>query len=298
MEIFISHASKDNKLGDLIVQLLLDIGVANNDITYTSKIGYGIPKGQNIFQWLKGKLTQKPFVIYLLSENYYSSIPCLNEMGAAWVIENDHIAVITPGFDISDKKFTEGAIDPREIVVFSDQEDDILEFVEIVLARSNIITSLSIINQAVKKYMTSLNILEDAITDVKTNYITIINRAYDEFVESVKNNKFIEEELLMIRYISDTGTTILGARWMTTQAIQAIEEWENRNSLNNKLSSHYQKVLSRFITREFVSVYSETSYGNPREYILENEISKIILFLNEDLKRITDGALEDNILTF
>lgn len=66
------------------------------------------------------------------------------------------------------------------------------------------------------------------------------------------------------------------------------------NSLIDKLSIHYQKALSCFITRKFVSVYSKTSYDNPQEYILENEISKNILFLNEYLKRTTDEVLENN----
>ncbi len=105
MELFISHSSKDKEYGEALVTLLSDLGVQQKSIVFTSKEGFGIPKGQNIFNWLKSKLTNKPFVIYLLSDHYYSSIPCLNEMGAAWVIENDHLIFITPNFDLSDKRF-------------------------------------------------------------------------------------------------------------------------------------------------------------------------------------------------
>lgn len=94
MNFFISHSSKDIKYGEAVLQLLLDVGVLQHQIIFTSKAGYGIPKGKDIFAWLKSKINEKPFVIYLLSEEYYSSIACLNEMGAAWVIENEHIALL------------------------------------------------------------------------------------------------------------------------------------------------------------------------------------------------------------
>ncbi len=50
-------------------------------------------KKENIFKWLKGRISEKPFVIYLLSPEYFSSVACLNEMGAAWVVENQHVAI-------------------------------------------------------------------------------------------------------------------------------------------------------------------------------------------------------------
>ncbi len=38
-------------------------------------------------------------MIYHLSDNYYDSVACLNEMGAAWVVQNDYTVVGIPGFD-------------------------------------------------------------------------------------------------------------------------------------------------------------------------------------------------------
>lgn len=296
MDIFISHSSKDNKYGEIIVQLLIDIGVNRNEIVYTSKSGFGIPKGQNIFQWLKSKLTESPFVIYILSENYYSSIPCLNEMGAAWVIENEHLAFITPEFNISDKKFRDGAIDPREMVVFIDKEEDILEFIEIISKKKNLNNSLLHINQVVKKYKSSL---EEAnsnmnIEDDEKNLTSVSSSTYELFENDIISSQLIEEEILLIRYMTDIGTSTLGDRWMADGEIENIKAWESENTLNNKLSSNYQKALNRFITREYLDVNSTTSYGNPREYILKKDISKGILTLSKVVKEITDKALKEN----
>ena len=94
--IFISHASKDSPFGDAIVGLLRGIGLAQNQIIYTSDPDYGIPPGQDIFDYLRDQIRNDTYMIYLLSNNYYNSIACLNEMGAAWVRQTDAQTLLPP----------------------------------------------------------------------------------------------------------------------------------------------------------------------------------------------------------
>jgi hypothetical protein len=47
-----------------------------------------------------------------LSNNYYSSAACLNEMGAAWIRKDTYQTILMPGFDFVHIK---GAINPRDI---------------------------------------------------------------------------------------------------------------------------------------------------------------------------------------
>lgn len=115
MKIFISHSSKNASYGMALVELLTSIGIGHDKITFTSDASYGIPSGENIFNWLKGRISEKPFVIYLLSPEYFSSVACLNEMGAAWVVENQHIAIFTPTFDLGSENFQNSVLDPREM---------------------------------------------------------------------------------------------------------------------------------------------------------------------------------------
>src|SRR5690606_19764724 len=90
MKIFISHSSRNKNYGNALVDLLIGVGISGDKIIFTSNDAYGIPTGQNIFTWLKSEINEKPYVIYLLSPEYYSSVACLNEMGAAWIVENEH----------------------------------------------------------------------------------------------------------------------------------------------------------------------------------------------------------------
>lgn len=42
-----------------------------------------LPNGEDIFDYLNKALNDEIYVLFFLSDNYYSSTVCLNEMGAA-----------------------------------------------------------------------------------------------------------------------------------------------------------------------------------------------------------------------
>lgn len=128
-KIFISHSSQDKLYGDVLVRLLRELGLTRNQIIFTSDSNYGIPIGTNIFDHLRKQIGEYSHIIYLLSENYYGSIPCLNEMGAAWMIQNEYDVIGIPTFSFSNPKFSEGAIDPRKIGFLLDDRTRVTEFV-------------------------------------------------------------------------------------------------------------------------------------------------------------------------
>jgi hypothetical protein len=296
LEIFISHSSKDKEYGIQLVKMLRSLGVPNNNIVFTSLDGNGIPKGQNIFGWLKGKLTSKPFVIYILSDNYYSSVPCLNEMGAAWVIENNHLIFVLPSFNLDDPRFQSGAIDPREMVVFADKENDIYEFVDIMANELDLRLSSMEVKNIVESYLKTIKLIdinieknvEDTVNDEEGN----TGVCYKGVINQVVNKRITDEEILLFRYLSDTGGYTLGDRWMADGEIENIKKWEKDNSINDVLSSNYYKALSRFNTRKYLEVESTTSYGNPREYRLASDIAENLIVLDDILRQETDRQLE------
>jgi hypothetical protein len=113
-KIFISHASKDIAYIDAFVSLLEKIGIKEQDKLFCSSItGYKIPIGKNIYEYLRNEFkNHELFVIFMLSKNYYESVACLNEMGAAWILQNDYQTILLPKFDYEK---IDGAIDPRAI---------------------------------------------------------------------------------------------------------------------------------------------------------------------------------------
>lgn len=91
-KLFISHSSKDAEYMKAFVDLLVAIGVHKNQITCTSVPQCYIPVRCNIYDWLAKQFqTSDLHVVYAFSDNYYSSVATLNEMGAAWVMRIKHI---------------------------------------------------------------------------------------------------------------------------------------------------------------------------------------------------------------
>lgn len=125
MKLFISHKSEDKELINGFVDLLISIGFSSDNLIYTSKPGYGIPLGMPIYEYLKKTLNNDVVIIYMLSNNYYKSPACLNEMGGAWVNSSKGYVFMLPLFTYQE---IDGAIDPRAI---ASKLDDSLKLTEL-----------------------------------------------------------------------------------------------------------------------------------------------------------------------
>lgn len=112
-KIFISHSSKDKDYVSCIVDFLEDIGLTQEQLFCSSISGYGIPLDEDIYDYLKQQFQEHNLhVILILSDNYYQSVACMNEMGAAWILQNKYTTILLPGFEFREIK---GAINPRKI---------------------------------------------------------------------------------------------------------------------------------------------------------------------------------------
>jgi hypothetical protein len=309
MKIFISHSSRNKFYGDKLVDLLRSVGVKEHELIFTSNTAYGIPIGQNIFNWLKSQITEKPFVIYLLSEEYYQSIACLNEMGAAWIIENKHAALFTPNFNLSSKEFQSGALDPREIGFYITDEERILSFLHLISEDFEISKSHIIISQSVKKFITEISnykteIVKPIVSDVvkkqektfikeesiKSEPIRTISTnqtdLFSKFTNLIVLQKLKDDELILLHYIIETGRFKLMTGWQEQNEIDNIKEWEVINEIDSKLSRNYSSILKRFELRGFTEVSAVTSSNNPKEFKIKEEISNHLLDLPENVLNI------------
>ena len=318
MKIFISHSSKNKNFGEKLVELLRNIGIKESEIIFTSNTAYGIPIGQNIFNWLKSQITEKPFVIYLLSEEYYQSIACLNEMGAAWIIENKHAAIFTPNFNLSSKEFQNGALDPREIGFYINDEDRILSFIQLLSEDFEITKSHILISQSIKRFLSEINsiktptlnssngeIIEPVKIEKKAEEKVLIqkpvliqnsneNDLFSKFKELIIQGKLKDDELLLIHYIVETGRFKLMTGWQEHLEIANIIEWEKINEIQNKLSKNYTSVLKRFELRNFTEVSAVTSSNNPKELKIKEEISQHLLDLPQEINSKLNDVVTNN----
>ena len=119
-KIFISHKKEDLPFVENIVHLIEHIGVKQKDIFCSSMPGYGVPNGKDIFEFLREQFMEyNLYVVFVHSVNFYRSPVGLNEMGAAWVLRNDHISFLLPNFDFKDMT---GVINSREAAIKLDAD--------------------------------------------------------------------------------------------------------------------------------------------------------------------------------
>lgn len=316
MKIFISHSSKNKDYGNHLVELLRGLGIKEDEIIFTSNVAYGIPVAKNIFNWLKSQIEEKPFVIYLLSKEYYESVACLNEMGAAWIVENEHAAIFTPNFNLSSKEFQNGALDPREIGFKINDEDRIMSFIQILSKNFEITGNPVIISQSVKKFIRNIGgikqetadikqapkkaVIKETTTTVKKENVVVpkvssntikLNKGdlYSKFLGLIASDKLKQDELLLLHYIIDTSNVKLMTGWQEEQEVSKIKEWEKINDIKDILSKNYPGVLRRFELRGFTEVSQVTSSDNPKEVKLKDEIAVNVLdFPNDVLSKIEE----------
>ena len=116
--LFISHSHEDAGFVDALVELLRTIGFNGTNMFCSSVDGYGVAEGEDIYETLKNLFRQYDiYVVFVLSEHYYASAACLNEMGAAWVLQSNYSTILTKGFRPRD---IHGAINPNKKAIVID----------------------------------------------------------------------------------------------------------------------------------------------------------------------------------
>lgn len=94
--IFLSHASADKPLTDLLRNTLVLGGVAEGQIFYSSGRGTGIPSGEDVGTYLRRTLRDAGLVIELLSQTFLTRPMCLMELGGAWTLGTPTYPIVVP----------------------------------------------------------------------------------------------------------------------------------------------------------------------------------------------------------
>lgn len=139
-KIFISHKSEDKPFVDALINLLrLYIGSDAEKIFCSSVPNYKIGIGKEIYSEIKKQFDEFDiFMIIIHSPFYYQSPICLNEMGAAWILDNKCCSFLTANCEYDDLK---GTIDRQYISIKvngDDIKDRMNEFIHKVLDYFNL----------------------------------------------------------------------------------------------------------------------------------------------------------------
>lgn len=99
--IFISHAGNDKAIVKLFVDYILKngLGLRDENIVCTSFEETTMKGGENIPLYIKKNIKEASAVLSMVSQNYRRSEACMNEVGAAWALDNPPIQIVLPDAD-------------------------------------------------------------------------------------------------------------------------------------------------------------------------------------------------------
>ncbi len=126
--IFISHSSKDKRIvGSFIDKVLkLCLKIETNQIFFTSFEESTIESGIDFRNAIKENLIKASLVVLIITDNYKDSEVCLNEMGAAWVLNAKVIPFIVHPIKYDSVGFIHH---PNQLLKFN-KKSDILKFID------------------------------------------------------------------------------------------------------------------------------------------------------------------------
>ena len=173
--------------------------------------------------------------------------------------------IFTPHFKLDSYEFQNGALDPREIGFYINDEDrfwfhwiikrciwnifkssfdnkcrDFIQQLE-AFPKAPIISSVTEETEEIE-----LNTKSEVAVKSKSEKKSS-NNSVDRYFNDLNKGKLKDEEVLIIQYVIDTARYKLGTGWQESNEQESIEVWEDLNELNNTLSQNYSTAYVGWI---------------------------------------------------
>lgn len=219
--IFISHSSADKDYIEAVIELLEDLGLHDEDIVCSSIPPYCVPLGNKVYEWLVDKFQNYQLhVFFMLSENYYKSPACLNEMGAAWAMKQKWTGILLPEFGF-DK--IAGCIDSTQISIKLDDSDKRTLKYRLDELKNDIITDFDLRDMSSSTWERKRDKFLNKIEE-------IINRK-EVITETVEdsNNLSLYARLLLVYTVADPAGELLAISTLSSVTISTRKFVFNQN---------------------------------------------------------------------
>lgn len=118
--LFVSHAVKDESLVEEFVELLqVGVGIHPGDVFCSSLPGMGIPTGKDFVEFIRSKVVNPDLVLLVLSEEFFKSPFCNNEVGASWGLSIPIYPILVPPIGYGDLR---GVLYGKQAAKLDDKE--------------------------------------------------------------------------------------------------------------------------------------------------------------------------------
>lgn len=275
-KIFISHNSKDK---DKIDELVICLRLLNCEVFYSSESSTNsIEFGEDFYEKIKKEILNSDIVIFMVSNNFYESIPSLIEVGIAYGVGKRMIPV---GFESGNyEKVLKGVFNTNKRLSCLDSENDILQLLHDISGSNDIIAinkfAKKIFNTTIKENKHSIeskNKVEDEIAatftvDTKLSELDIVNK-----IKNLRSTDYI-----FIKYIVETRSYDFSFENDYTYWENRFSKWLKQMNLDREVNYsgflNYLNKLGLLInTRSYIEIKLETIEA--LESIYYRDIEKI-----------------------
>lgn len=166
-KVFISHSSYDKEKIDKFASSLKSLGCDifySSDVT-TNKIQFGTYEG-GIYGQIKTKISEADVVLFMVSENFYNSIPSMIEIGISYALEKDMIPISFKSGNY--KEDLRALFNYNQLLPSLDNDDDVMK----------LLTQISNSNDTINLYKYLKEIVKDI--KLKNSDLLDVNIYYDE----------------------------------------------------------------------------------------------------------------------
>lgn len=303
-KIFISHCSKNSEIGEIFVECLTSLGIPASEIFYSSNTYTGVKNGEIFTTEIKKNLETCERIIFLITKDFYESVYCLNEMGAAWILSKPSNFILLDNLNHKDMK---GFFD-SSYCISCINDDSIYALLE------NLQVNFSSSGNTIKNVQKAYTKLKEALDNQNMN--TSKNKLFLNEISDIENkiiNKcFTEDEILVLNYFIDKQTSEVACgeyiidSWTTHDTSFFIfNTYANQYNINNPINCleilREGNILSKSIIDNKYSSY-KLSFDKRTEL---NGLSKKTKTIIDNLKKQRQNTINSffwdskyNILLF
>ena len=264
-KIFISHRSLDSKIVNELVQYMENVGIEKDEIFYTSadSTGARFELGPEV----KKALNEAEVFVVVLSDNYFNSVYCCNELGFLWANNKNVVVFGLPGID-----------SPKDYHGFvSDWMN----------RRLNNPRHIDFLYDQLKKYSNKKDLSTLKLNEYKDFYIEKVDKIIDEWSKSklkkevvkytpekifdidtlVGNGYYSDKELMFFKYLIDTNNYT----WGFSENITCdVKKWEKKNRLQPFLSDELENFLIMLVRKNYLNNKIVTR----KEYAIQDYVGR------------------------
>ena len=256
-KIFISHSSDDEDIGEILVEALIKMGIKTQDLFFSSQYRTGVKLGKDFSAVVRDSLNDAELVILLLTDSFYQSEYCLNEMGAVWASQKDFIPILLGGLTHEDMK---GFIDRRYIAIKPSNKNYYKIFEELKRFSKNELSD-EMIEPIFKTFVKAAN--KKARTTKKEML------ALPEIEKDIINNRYTDEEILLFYFFVERKNRIIkdGCDYDFDIGEEFyVHELEELQQYFMKLGLKYKKALASLVDDELIKVKTVRVYQGFNEF--------------------------------